>query len=95
MKTIGLLIISLLFVYHAQAQTYINPPFEGKATAMVDIDKIQITKENTIVYMSCEAPESFIYGGWACITSTTYILDVKRNKKYPLTQVKRIPKSPE
>lgn len=95
MKTVSLLITSLLFACSLYAQTYINPPFEGKATAMVDIDKIQITKKHTIVYMSCESPETFIYGGWACITRTTYILDVKKKKKYPLTKVKGIPVCPK
>ncbi len=94
MKLIGLVIASLLFTQNLTAQTYIDPPFEGKSTALVHIDKIKFTKKYTIVYMTCVAPKSFVFGGWACITQSTYIEDVARKKKYELIKVKGIPVCP-
>ena len=94
MKTIVILITSMLIAASISAQTYIAPPFKGKSTSAVDIERIQITKSYTIVHMKCTSPESFIGGGWACITNTTYIQDIARNKKYTLLKVKGIPQCP-
>ena len=78
----------------AISQTYLSPPFEGKATAMVDIYKIEITKKYTIVYMSCTTPKEFAEGGWACISLGTYIEDVDKKKRYEMIKSKGIPYCP-
>jgi hypothetical protein len=94
MKTLGLLLTIILFTITLNAQTYIKPPFKGQSTAAVGIDKIEITETHTVVHMSCTAPKEFTYGGWACITNSTYIEDIKTKKKYNLIKVKGIPQCP-
>lgn len=85
----------IAFSNSLQAQTYINPPFKGKSTSLVDIEKVEFVGKYTIVHMKVVAPESYIFGGWACITRSTYIEDVKRGKRYRLIKVKGIPVCPE
>ena len=94
MKFLLLFFIIIFSVPCVIGQTYLNPPFEGKSTAMVDITKIEFTKKYTIVYMSCTTPEEFSLGGWACITRSTYILDVNSKKKHKLIRSKGIPYCP-
>jgi hypothetical protein len=94
MRLLFLLVCIVGLLPSTFGQTYINPPFEGKSTAMVDISKIEFTKKHTIVYMTCTTPKEFALGGWACITRTSYILDVAANKKYELIRSKGIPYCP-
>lgn len=95
MKIINLLTtILLFFAVSLSAQTYIEPIYKGKSTSAVDVDKVEITKTYTIVHMSCTAPEEFVYGGWACLTNTSYIQDIDTKKTYSLIKVKGIPTCP-
>ncbi len=94
MKTLGILFTIVLFSLNLSAQTYIKPPFKDQSTSAVKIGKVQITKTHTIVHMSCSAPDEFVYGGWACFTSTAFIQDVETKKKYKLIKSRGIPQCP-
>lgn len=96
MKKISTL-ITLIFVFAISltAQTYINPPFEEAKTPAVDIKKVEITKNYTIVTFVCTAPETFVYGGWACASPDMYIEDIDRKKKYYIQKAKGIPMCPD
>lgn len=97
LRRLGVLIVLLGgMAVMALGQTYINPPFEGKSTSMVDIQKIEITKEFTIVHMSCTTPDEEIFSGWtACIMRTTYLYDVKRKVRHRLVKARGIPYCPD
>ena len=94
MKTLGILFTIVLFSLNLSAQTYIKPPFKDQSTSAVKIGKVQITKTHTIVHISCSAPDEFVYGGWACFTSTAFIQDVETKKKYKLIKSRGIPQCP-
>jgi len=73
----------------------INPSCSRKTISYIDITKIEINENNTIVYFKYTAPSKYINGGWVCADKNFIIQDVKTNKSYKLIKANNIPICPE
>lgn len=72
-----------------------NPAFGMTTSPEVNIPKIEITKEATIIHFHFVTSSNWIVGGWASVLEEMYIRDVKSGKRYKLQKADNIPYYPE
>lgn len=88
------LVFSMVITGFSQSVIY-NPAFGMTTSPDVNIPKIEITKESTIIHFHFVTTANWIVGGWASVLEDMYIRDVKTGKKYYLQKAENIPYYPE
>ncbi len=90
-KTISALLFLLCGNINAYTQIFENPVFDKTDVPEFHIEKVTINKDFTIIQCTYEAEAS----SWANISDSTYLLDTKTNKSYPLQKSEGFPFAPE
>jgi hypothetical protein len=85
----------LLIVLKLSAQVTINPTIELQDEYTLEVEKIEISDYNTIVYCKHTAPSTYENGGWVTFSPDTYIRDKSTYKKHKLITAEGIPLSPK
>lgn len=88
-----LLIIISVLVAHTicMAQTIENPVFDRTDQPLFHIDKVELTKDSTIVYCTLSLEE----GMWANISPDTYLENTLTTKKYRIVSCDGLPFAPQ
>ena len=73
------------------AQTYIEPVFDRTDVPSLHINKIEVTKDTTVVHCTYKAEA----GSWARISKDTYLYDRDKKKKYTILRCSGLPFSPQ
>lgn len=92
-KIFALIIILVNIKILAQVTEY--PKIGSQKETVVKLYKIDVQKDQTILYFKHTAPSYFTDGGWISIMRDTYILDKATQKKLKLVKAIGIPYSPE
>lgn len=79
MKKMILLTLMVICFAKIEAQTIVNPIFDRTDTPSFHIDKIESSKDTTIIYCSVSVNNT-----WVNISPDTYVEDVVKRKKYHL-----------
>jgi hypothetical protein len=88
---ISIFVICLVAAVNMSAQTYNRPNMGLKSPASLDLVKVEISGEKTVIYLSVE---NRIEGGYFCADKNIYVLDSK-GKKLMLKSSNGIPVCPD
>lgn len=91
------LFISVLFFVTIQnliAQTITNPSINSRDEYSLNIDKIELTDYNTIIYCTHTAPDTYTNGGWVRIEPNIILKETYGTRKYKLLKAEGVPLSP-
>jgi len=87
------LVIIIFAAYISKAQVYENPVAAEQSHADLNIDKIEITNENTVIVLSIT--NQMQSGGWFCADDNIVLKNSKGNQVYKLIRSENIPICPQ
>lgn len=93
MKTPILLLLFILYSSVTFSQVYKNPIAAKQSHPELEITKIQITDNETVV--SLKVTNKLSTGGWFCADKNIYLKSSKGNTKYELLKSENIPTCPD
>ncbi len=91
LMTMALLIIIQL----ANAQTITNPSINSRDENSLNIDKIELKENSTILYCTHTSPSTYKNGGWVRIEPNIILKEAYGSRRYRLIKAEGIPLSPE
>ncbi len=95
MKNSILIIAFLLINLVCKAQSIYYPIVEQQDAKSIIIEKVEFTKNNTVIYLKHYADNEYIDGGWVSISKDTYIKAKGSSTKLKLIKANGIPISPK
>lgn len=91
MKRFWFILIVIAYNTFSLAQTIINPVFDRTDQPSFHVDKVELTKDSTIVYCTLSLEE----GMWANISPDTYLENTLTTKKYRIVSCDGLPFAPQ
>ena len=91
MKSYIPILIFMMCCIKCVAQTYIEPVFDRSDIPELHINKIEVTKDSTIVHCTL----TMVPNSWGTISGETYLYNHETNEKYHLIKCDGLPISPQ
>ncbi len=94
MRSIFLIIAIFVVLQTTNSQIITNPSIISSDNYSLNIDKIELTENYTILYCTHTAPDNYNNGGWIRIEPSIILKETYGTRKYKLLKAEGVPLSP-
>ena len=89
-----IIVMFVAIIQSAYSQTITNPSIKSRDEYSLNIDRIELTDYNTIIYCTHTAPSMYVNGGWVTIQPNIFLKETYGSRTYKLLKAEGIPLSP-